>query len=297
MRREVAHCPVCGDDQAVPVRATLPDPMVRCRACGLLYREPRPPAESFASGPADAGARIGLEERVGARRSWHFHRFLRAAGPPGRLLDVGCGYGFFLRLAREAGWEVTGVDMDPMAVAYARDRLGVTARLGDLRELRVPPGSFDLVTLWNALDFVPDPLELLREVHRVLKGGGQIFIRTPNATWQLLSFRLAGLLNRLGWGAAFDQRLTFVFHLTSFSRSTLRLLLERAGFVPLSIGNSRPIQGDPYLGLGPGGELLVSLAKLAVHRLAQGVSLLSGGHWLVGPSLEAYARRGEEQGR
>ncbi len=118
--------------------------------------------------------------------------------------------------------------------------------LGDLRELRLPEGSFDLVTLWNALDFAPDPLELLREVHRVLKGGGQLFIRTPNATWQLLSARAVGLVRRLGWGGMLEAPadVAFIFHATSFSRSTLRRLLERAGFVPLGIRNSPPVTGD-----------------------------------------------------
>ena len=283
-------CPICGDEKA---RSALEIPstrMVRCRRCGLVYRPPVPPSGSSspnAGGPAD----LEFEERVGERRSRHFRRFLDGAGLPGKLLDVGCGYGLFLHLAREAGWESVGVDVDPQAVTYARDRLRVNALGGDLRDVRFPDGSFDLVTLWNVLDHAPDPLDLLEEVRRVLKAGGRVFIRTPNATWQLLSFKLAGLLKRLGWGAVFDERLTFVFHVTSFSRSTLRLLLERAGFVPLSIGNSRPIQGDPYLGLGPAGERLISVAKLAVQGLAQGVWLLSGGRWLIGSSLEAYARR------
>lgn len=204
-----------------------------------------------------------------------------------------CGYGFFLKLAQEVGWESIGVDVDPQAVTYAKHRLHVNALEGDLREFRFPAGSFDLVTAWNALDFVPDPLDLLKEVHRVLKPGGHIFIRTPNATWQLLNFRLACLLRRPGWSGVFNDRpcATFVFHLTSFSRSTLRLVIERAGFVALRLRNSPPVKGDPYLGFGPGGEMMLSLAKLGVHGLAQSVSILSGGRWLIGPSLEACARR------
>jgi len=269
--------------------------MVRCRRCGLLYGNPLPPARERARSSTLDPAEVEREERVGKRRSRHFRRFLAGAGRPGKLLDVGCGYGFFLKLAQEAGWEAIGVDLDPRAVAYAKDRLRVNALEGDLRDFHFPDGSFDLVTLWNVLDYVPDPLDLLEEVHRLLKSGGRIFIRTPNVVWHLLNCRLTGLLKRLGWGAVFDERpyLTFVFHLTSFSRSTLRLLLEHAGFVPLSIGNSPPVEGDPYLGVGPAGELLVRLAKLTVHGFAQGVSILSGGCWLIGPSLEASARREE----
>ncbi len=286
-------CPLCGGNEALLLLEILSARMVRCRRCGLVYRKPLPPPGPFAPTLAREPADLELEERVGERRSRHFRRFLAAAGKPGKLLDVGCGFGFFLKLAQEAGWEAIGVDLDPRAVAYAKDHLRVNALEGDLRDLHFPDGSFDHVTLWNVLDYVPDPLDLLEEVHRLLKSGGRIHIRTPNATWHLLNCRLTDLLKRLGWGAVFAERpyVTFVFHLTSFSRSTLLLILKQARFVPLRIGNSPPVEGDPYLGVGPAGELLVKLAKLAVHGFAQGVSLLSGGSWLIGPSLEASARR------
>lgn len=287
------NCPLCGGEEALPLLEIPFRQMVRCRKCGLVYGNRLPPAGECARCSTLDPAEVEREERVGERRSRHFRRFLAAAGQPGKLLDVGCGYGFFLELAREAGWEAIGVDLDPRAVAYAKDHLRVNAFEGDLRDLRFPGGSFDLVTLWNVLDYVPDPLDLLEEVHRLLKSGGRIFIRTPNVVWHLLNCRLTGLLKRLGWGAVFDERpyTIFVFHLTNFSRSTLRLLIERAGFVALQIRNSPPVKGDPYLGFGPGGEMLLSLAKLAVHGFAQGVCILSGGSWLIGPSLEASARR------
>ncbi len=86
---------------------------------------------------------------------------------------------------------------------------------------------------------------------------------------------------------------TFIFHLTNFFRPTLRLLLDRSGFIPLRIRNSPPIPGDPYLGLGPAGEQLVALGKHAVHGTAQALAFLSAGRWLIGPSLKAWGRRGK----
>ncbi|MCZ6481263.1 MAG: methyltransferase domain-containing protein, partial [candidate division NC10 bacterium] len=171
----------------------------------------------------------------------------------------------------------------------------VNALLGDIRDIGFPDGSFDLVTLWNVLDHTPDPLKLLLEVHRVLKEDGRVFIRTPNAVWQYLSFRLANFLRRFGGGKVFDERpfATFIFHLTNFSRPTLRLLFDHSGFFPISIRNSPPVPGDPYFGLGPTGERLVALGKRGVHGMAQALALLSGGRWLIGPSLEAWGRRGE----
>jgi SAM-dependent methyltransferase len=209
------------------------------------------------------------------------------------LLDIGCGYGFFLKMAEERGWEAVGVDLDPKGIAYSKECLHVNALLGDLKDVRFPNSSFDLVTLWNVLDHIPDPLDLISEIHRVLKEDGYVFIRTPNSGWQYLSFRSAKILRRLGWGKVFDDQpySTFIFHQTNFSAPTLRLLFNHSGFIPLSIKNSPPIPGDPYLGLGPAGELLVVLGKRAVHAAAQGLAFLSRGRWLIGPSLEAWGRR------
>jgi len=270
--------------------------MVRCRRCNLLYRNPRPTTADVRGAYATEGAALELEERVGRRRSHQFRRFLDSfPDRPGRLLDIGCGYGFFLKMADEKGWKAVGVDLDPNGIAYAKEHLQVNALLGDIRNINFPDGSFDLVTLWNVVDFVPDPLDFISEIHRVLKEDGYVFIRTPNVTWQYLSFRLANFLSRVGLGKVFEERpfATFIFHLTNFSCSTLRFVLDRSGFASISIRNSPPIPGDPYLGLGPIGKRLVVLAKLGVFGIAQGVAVASGGRWLIGPSLEAWGQKRE----
>ena len=300
MNFEAAACPLCGSEEALPLLQILSRRMVRCRRCGLVYQNPLSTAGDLLHLwplPAREDGSEELErewgERAGKRRSQRFRQFLHSVGRPGRLLDIGCGYGFFLKLAQEAGWEAIGLELNQQAVAYAKDRLQVNALLGDPRHFHFPDASFDLVTFWNVLDYVPDPLELLEEVHRVLKAGGHVFIRTPNFTWHLQSFRLISLLRRLRGNDAFAQQpyFTFVFKVTSFSRATLRLLLERSGFVPVTIKNSPPVPGDPYLELGTGAELALTLAKRAVHAIALTVAALSGNRWLIGPSLEAWGRR------
>jgi ubiquinone/menaquinone biosynthesis C-methylase UbiE len=283
-------CPLCDGAGAAPWLQAGPRRMVRCPACGLVYRDPLPP-------PGGAGAldaeTIAAEERVGARRSRDFLKMLAVAGPPGRLLDVGTGFGFFLALAGEAGWRAVGVDPDAGAVGYARVRLGVDARVGTLPAQRFPDASVDLVTFWNVLECVPDPLATLRAAHRVLAPGGRLFLRTQNLLWQRASFGTTGVLRRLGLRRLFDRHphLTYIFNATSFSAATLRLALEKSGFTAIRIVNSPPIGGDPYLGLARAGETALDLAKRLVHGGAQTAALVSGGRWLVGPSLEAWARR------
>lgn len=262
-----------------------PQGMLRCRRCGLIYRDPLAEAVSDEVSRAEA-QEAGQEEWIGERRSRNFLRFLGAwAGAPGRLLDVGCGYGWFLQAARARGWEAVGVDVSREAVRYATEQLGVRALHGDLKELHFPSGSFTLVTLWNALDFVADPVGLFQEIHRVLEPGGHLFIRTPNAGFQRLAFLLTGWAGRLERSSP-----TFVFHLTSFSPASLRLLLKQTGFVLVRLGNSPPTWGDPYRVWG-GADRLMGAVKLGVHALVQSLCFLSGGRLIVGSTLEAYARR------
>lgn len=284
-------CPLCGTRPARVLLTAGVRRMVRCGACGLVYRDPLPapgpppPAEL----PADA---VRDEERVAGRRSREFQRLLAAAGPPGRLLDVGTGFGFFLKLARDAGWHALGVDVDDLAVRYARARLGVDARAGALEAQGFADASFDLVTFWNVLECMPEPLPALREARRLLGPGGRLFVRTQNLAWHVVSFRATEAIKRLGLRRWLDRtpHLTFIFNAICFSRATLRLALARAGFDVVRIRNSPPIPGDPYLGLAAPAELGLSLVKGAVFGGAQAVALASGGRWLVAPSLEAWGR-------
>ncbi len=277
-------CPLCGNGESTPARWAGPGQMVRCRQCGLVYRQPRP-GESDLTPSLDEDEPATVEEEwLGERRSQNFRRFLdEGAGPPGRLLDVGCGHGRFLRLAEEGGWDATGLDVSPAAVRYARERFGVRALCGDLKGFRFPDHAFTLVTLWDVLDFVPDPVGLLQEIHRVLEPGGRLFIRVPNYLFQRTSFLLVGWAGR-------TPNLISVFHLTSFAPAPLRRLLRSTGFVLLKIANGRPTRGDPYRAFG-GAEGLIGALKMAVYGFVQGLYFVSGGRWVLGPSLEVHARR------
>ena len=96
-----------------------------------------------------------------------------------RLLDIGCGNGFFLASAKEAGWQVSGVEPDPVAAAVARDR-GVHVMVGTVDLLADESNCFDVITLSHVIEHVHEPQKLLESVHRLLKPGGVIYVETPN---------------------------------------------------------------------------------------------------------------------
>ncbi len=117
---EAVCCPLCGRDEAYPLLEWRNTRMVRCHGCSLVYRNPRQKVSDIREAYAGNQTSLKLEERVGNRRRHQFGRFLDSLPErPGRLLDIGCGYGFFLKIAHDRGWEAVGVDLDPKGIAYA----------------------------------------------------------------------------------------------------------------------------------------------------------------------------------
>lgn len=181
-------CPACGsaapprpvEDYADPV-AGRRYALKECAACAVVFSEPRE-----AVGPdwyEAAGPLRGREPSGDPRKDWRFARFLEAGLPPGKVLDVGCGEGGFLLLARERGWEVSGFDYDRRVVDLARAK-----GLSDVRAEEFSAfmrsradGEFDAAVLFDVLEHVPEPRAFLREVRRVLKAGGVLAVTLPDA--------------------------------------------------------------------------------------------------------------------
>jgi len=101
--------------------------------------------------------------------------------PHGRILDVGCGTGHFLAVAVAHGYEVCGVEPNSDMVQYAKSELKIpNMHCGTLADAMYPAASFDVVTIWDVLEHVEQPGELLKDIARVLKPGGWVFAYTEN---------------------------------------------------------------------------------------------------------------------
>lgn len=148
-------------------------------------------------------------------------RHLPATDRPGTLADLGCGSGAYLVTATELGWEAWGLDPDPRAVEAARTT-GARVFVGGFPDTGLPSGRFDVVTMNHVIEHVPDPVAALKEVARILKPGGRVWIATPN----LQSFGHA----RFGphWIGLDAPR-----HLVLFTQKSLARALERSGFTNL----------------------------------------------------------------
>ncbi len=240
-------CVVCGSANPSFLFRKDGHDMVGCRQCGLVYVGEDPAGidfgalygEAYYTGGSDAvfADYVGQEaaRRAHARRKlWWLRHVPPRIARAGRLLDVGCAAGFFLAEA-SAHYAVQGVELSAWSSAYARDRLQVPVFTGTLQQAALPAGHFDVITLWDVIEHVPDPVPLLAEAARVLKPGGRLVLSTGD------------------WGSAYAQRqgagwhlMTPPWHLSMFSRATLQRAAQAAGLRVLA-WRSEGVAGDGWL--------------------------------------------------
>ncbi|HXY41962.1 MAG TPA: class I SAM-dependent methyltransferase [Vicinamibacteria bacterium] len=195
-------CPLCGAGAVQRRRHAFPPyGVVECASCSLLFLSPRPTEARALELYQDAAyydssvAGHGYDEYLEVRGQWvrTFDRRLRAIArhqPPGRVLDVGCGPGFFLEAAAARGYEPWGLDPSAWAVEIARRRFGENVQGGVLGTATLPAGHFDLVTAFDAFEHVYDPRGFLEAARRLLRPAGLLAVTTPDPT-SLLA-RLSG---------------------------------------------------------------------------------------------------------
>jgi SAM-dependent methyltransferase len=226
---------VCQSADGLPYTRVLGYAFRRCRECALVYMTPRPSREAllslyderyFESPDPNCGYAVYAADRDSIRdKSFRLLRMLERHGKPGRLLDVGCAYGFLLEVARERGWEVAGIEPAAAVAARVAAQLGVAVH-PDLLGAAFPPASFDAVTLWDVIEHMPDPREALSEVHRIIKPTGVCSIVTPD---------IGSLAARL-LGNRWEEVQKMPEHIFLFSRASLSALFRSTGFSVLEWG-------------------------------------------------------------
>jgi 2-polyprenyl-3-methyl-5-hydroxy-6-metoxy-1,4-benzoquinol methylase len=224
----LAPCPACGSR----LFRKKYGPIKQCSDCGLGVVNPRGefPGENETEEyflhdylPLHLASR---EASMAERRS-HIatilHYFELPAAP--RILDVGCALGFMLEEAKAAGWNPVGVETSEFAARYAAQHTGCPVHAGTLQKAALPSESFDVVTLMDVVEHVPEPFALLSEIYRILRQGGVLFILTPNFGSAFV--RLFGLN---AYGVWPDQ------HVVYFQFSSMTRLLRRVGFRRVAVG-------------------------------------------------------------
>lgn len=230
-------CPVCGSSRirhGLKCRDYLVSGMVfpvdKCLDCGLGFTQHIPSGDVMGSfyksenyvshSDTRKGIVNQLYHRVRTimltRKQKLIQRYTRDRN--GKLLDIGCGTGYFIHHMQKAGWEVHGVEPDPDARKIAESLVGQP--VSDTEGLfKLENAGSDVVTMWHVLEHVDDPGAYLAQIHALLKAGGYFIAAVPNHE----SFDAR--LYKEDWAAYDVPR-----HLWHFSPRAIRKLAEGHGF-------------------------------------------------------------------
>lgn len=289
LRFEIVPCNLCGEYNNSLLFKKDSFNIVKCKHCGLVYVNPRLMSSEIAK-EYDNGYYINgsyadyLSERPGFERT--FERRLEKIGKlvePGRILDIGCAFGFFLTVAEKRGWEAYGVDISQRACQYAVEQLGVRVICGTLAQAGFADSFFDAVIMNDTFEHLSDPSAELAEARRVLRPGGHLFLVTQD-----VSSLIVRLLGR-HW-AQYKPR----EHLYYFNRRTLRQILQKTGFKVLRFEGEGLVCTLDFLACKlrnfwpPAGRVL----GLLIRQLGLGRTLVP-----VWPGYEVmvYTQKGEER--
>jgi 2-polyprenyl-3-methyl-5-hydroxy-6-metoxy-1,4-benzoquinol methylase len=206
--------------------------IVKCSSCDLVFNAVMPSEQELAmiyteeyykSGDSlERGYSNYLEDRsnitkTATKRIRDIEKFKSG----GSLLDVGCAFGFFLDVARERGWTTTGVEISQFAAEYAARELQLNVINHSIESWECQAMAYDVITMWDLLEHLRDPLGTLQKLASALKEDGILVLSTPD-----IDSLPAKLMKEkwLGWKLQNE-------HLYYFSYTTLEQMLRSAGLV------------------------------------------------------------------
>ena len=259
----------------------------KCRTCGLCQVRPLPAQTRnenrsyWQVGMDDPAVR---RERLGSQSVFGhgLDRLEQATGSSvrgKRVLDVGCGMGAFLELAKGRGAIPYGIDLSPEAAEFTRRTCGIdTASAGEFEQLDYPDGFFHVVTGWNVLEHVHSPRRWLEQAHRLLADDGVLLVKVPNVNFSAVASKLAPALRKLRLPMTGYLASRPPLHLYGFTPATLRRMLVAGGFDVLSVERA-PIRESR----GLKGKIIVAMAQL--------MSCMAGSTMAYHPVIMALARK------
>lgn len=240
------RCPRCGHGEAGVRYGFDGAEIVACRGCRLLFLHPMPAPEEtravygdtyfenaeFLKG--DATSLFGYVDYVAERSTKHaqyahiaaeIRSFLPPGGATPRLLEIGCGFGYFLDEAFEEGFTVEGVEFNPHAARRLRRKFAFPIHSGAFEDMEFPAASFDAIAMFDVIEHLRDPFTCLDRVYDSLAPGGLLVVSTPDAE---------SIVSRVIGKRLEDFRRTRE-HLFFFGRETLAGLLAERGFELLEL--------------------------------------------------------------
>ncbi|PLW93994.1 MAG: hypothetical protein C0592_04440 [Marinilabiliales bacterium] len=247
--KEACTCPLCGSDEFKQIDEERGLGIANCLNCNLLYTNPTAVnADKNYFGESDTiynEARLIFKGRKKHHRDRNYIyevNKIRKLKPNGKLLDIGTNMGFFLRKAREAGFEVEGVEPSPSLSKIAEREWGMKIYNSFLQELDLPEKSYDVITMVDVFEHVINPQEMLKSCYSLLKDDGVLAIKVPNGAYNKVKMKLAKRLGKKGVMDIWDS----YEHVVHYTYPTMKHLVAEHGFIVKSFFVPLPIHSPEW---------------------------------------------------
>ncbi len=247
---ENCNCPVCDKDNSSYIcneRGSIG--IVKCNSCNLIYVNPR--VKNSTTNYHGKSEIYAEEARLIFNGKKRHHRDvnyeyelkkIQSYKRSGKLLDIGCNMGFFLRKARDLGFDSYGIDASPSLSDIARTRFGLNVKTSFFSAQEYEANTFDVVTLIDVLEHISNPVALLKEVNHVLNDNGIVCIKVPNGNYNYLKFKILNFLGRTQGKDIWDS----YEHLGHYTITTMKTAVRKAGLEVKSVIVPIPIQSPVW---------------------------------------------------
>lgn len=246
LQKEV-DCDLCGSAEKIYIKTEDGYPISRCQNCSLIYVNRIPQIEEGkVIGEYYEGTEREIElsriryQKVSEFLTAHLNQLHQQKG---NLLDVGCGYGFFLLEAQKKGWKVFGTELSHIAVNYNREKQNLpNVFFSDLSDIDFPVEKFEAINLTNVLEHVPSPTQILENCHNRLETGGILLIRVPNMDFYNLKERFNSILKFVGLAKGGELNYLATrppYHLIGYTSRTIRKYFSKVGLETIEVKPSK----------------------------------------------------------
>lgn len=217
------NCHVCGCTEFSSIPTYQHANLVRCNKCSYVFSNIVPSQNEIDQYYAETYELTNYFSPITRKRYHELLDKFEVFRKTNNLLDVGCGSGYFLEVAKERGWNVYGVEKTQMLC----DRMikkGYQISCGDFETCKLPTDEFDVIIAIEVIEHVLNPSDFISKANKLLRTGGQLYITTPNFNSYLRYY----LKNQ------FDV-IDYPTHLQYYTKSTLKKLLKNHNFKALKV--------------------------------------------------------------
>lgn len=286
-----AKCLICRSNRLRPLSGYEKDHLCKCRQCGFVFSKAIPSEAELIDHYKGYGRNDYLSP-ITVKRYGELLDILAPYRKTNRILDWGCGIGYFLEVAKRKGWEVYGTEYTDEAVKICSEK-GITMFQGTLDKVDLPEGYFDVITSFEVIEHINNPLQEVTRMDGLLRPGGVMYHTTPNFN-SLLRYYLKGEYNVIAYPEHLSYYTPQTIHRLFKAFGYQKRFIHTTGISLTRLKKSRKVSDEPLISAKSTDEKLrqqteskwyMQLAKRLVNKL---LSLFG-----VGDTIKAFYRKPE----